>query len=208
LKPLKRRFPQGAQLWEIGSAYGFFLREASAHFRVAGCDISEHAAGFAERELGVSVVVADYLEIPPPTEEFDVVCMWDTIEHLRDPAETVAKAFMELRPGGEIAISTGDVSSLLARVRGHRWRLIHPPTHLHYFSAGSIRSLLTRTGFRDISISHPSFWRSADAVAFRLLGYPSGKPAAPVYRMLKSAGVLNFAFPLNLGDLMVVTARK
>ena len=60
--------------------------------------------------------------------------MWDTIEHLKRPDLFVQKAAADLRPGGLIALTTGDIGSLNARLRGARWRMIHPPTHLHYFS--------------------------------------------------------------------------
>ncbi|MBI2424412.1 MAG: class I SAM-dependent methyltransferase [Candidatus Hydrogenedentes bacterium] len=207
LREIHARHPGGGSLWEIGTAYGLFLREAQAQFSAAGCDISEHAVSQARARYGVDARCMDYLRDEAPDAQ-DVVCLWDTIEHLREPHAFLARAVDQLRDGGTLALSTGDIGSLMARTRGAKWRLIHPPTHLHYFSARSITVLLHRLGFGDVEVHYRAFWRSADAVAFRLFAHPPGKVTAPLYRVLCGAGLLHFAFPMNTFDLMTVYARK
>ena len=204
---LAARHPKGALLYEIGCAYGFFLHTASPHFRVAGCDISAHAVAQARERFGVDATAGDYLGIPmsdPPA----AICLWDTVEHLARPDLYLEKVHADLAPGGSLCLSTGDRGALVPRLMGRHWRLIHPPTHLHYFTAGSMRRLLERIGFTQIQIRHPAFWRSADAVAFRLLAWPPDRRLAAAYRVLKRAGLLSFAFPMNTGDLMVASAEK
>ncbi len=207
LRELLRRAPEGGALWEIGTAYGNFLDLAQAHYKVAGCDISEHAVRHACDTLGQKVQCGDYLTLDTPNEQ-DVVCLWDTIEHLSAPAAYLEKAAQQLKEGGVLALSTGDIGTWMARFRGEKWRLIHPPTHLHYFTAQSMRTLLERLGFAGIEIRYPAFWRSADAVAYRLLGHPEDRWAAPLYRGLRRASLLDFSFPMNTFDLMTVYAYK
>lgn len=206
LRELTARAPAG-HLWEIGAAYGHFLKEAGRYYSVAGCDISAHAAAQAQERLGQEVACGDYLTMDVPMAQ-DVVCLWDTVEHLAAPEAYLARAAEQLKPGGLLALSTGDIGAWLPRIRGEQWRLIHPPTHLHYFTVRSMRTLLERLGFGTIEVHHPAFWRSADAVAFRLLGYPPERRTAALYRGLRKAGVLNFSFPVNTFDLMTVYARK
>lgn len=209
LRDLMARHRPGEFLWEIGAAYGFFLRlAADAGFRIGGCEISAHAAEEAEKLLNLPLHVTDYREIPAPRTPYDLVCMWDTIEHLAEPHVYVEKAFHELRPGGTIAISTGDISSLMARLRKEQWRLIHPPTHLHYFTAQSIRTLLERTGFCNVQIKYPWFWRSADAVAYRILAYPETNPMKSLYSLARKLHLTSFSFPVNTWDLMTVYATR
>lgn len=206
LRELTARAP-GGSLWEIGAAYGHFLKEAGQYYTAAGCDISEHAAARAREDRGQHVACGDYLALDVP-EAQDVVCLWDTVEHLAAPQQYLARAAGQLRPGGLLALSTGDIGAWLARFRGEKWRLIHPPTHLHYFTARSMRTLLERLGFTGIEIHYHAFWRSADAVAFRLLGHPPEKWSADIYRALSRTSLLDFSFPVNTFDLMTVYARK
>ena len=193
--------PEGSALWEIGCAYGFFLKEASTHFSAAGCDVAEEAVRCAVEKQGVNAHCLNYLE-HVSDKPFDIICLWDVIEHLPEPHRFLEKALEELRPGGTLALSTGDIGSLCARLRGARWRQIHPPTHVHYFTRHSMTTLLERLGYTDISFRYHAFWRNMDTVAEKLLA------AGPLYRALHRLGLLHFNFPLNLYDLMTVYARK
>lgn len=198
---LAERHPDGGRLWEIGCAYGFFLKEAAAHFSVAGCDVAEEAVRCACEKQRVQAHCMNYLEYTAE-QPFDVVCMWDVIEHLPEPHLFLDKALSDLCPGGTLALSTGDIGSLCARLRGARWRQIHPPTHVHYFTRQSMTSLLERLGYTDISFSYHAFWRNMDTVAEKVLA------GGPLFRALHRLGLLHFNFPLNLYDLMTVYARK
>lgn len=200
VEELANLLPEGARLFEIGAAYGFFLQEARSRFYVAGCDISEHAAAYARQKFGLTVQAGDYLAIQTPAP-LDAVCAWDVIEHLPHPDLFLKKAADDLKPGGICALTTGDIGSITARIRGPRWRLIHPPTHIHYFTRKSIAALLARLGFGNPKITCHPFWRSADAVGRSIL------PPA-LYTRLQAKKLLAFNFPLNLFDIMTVYAQK
>ena len=207
LKDITRIRPEGGRLWEIGCAYGYFLYEASRYFRAAGCDLSPHAVEYACDVMNQAAQCSDYLSITmdePP----DVVCMWDTIEHLAQPDAYIAKAYDDLAPGGVLALSTGDIGAIVPRLRGAKWRLIHPPTHLHYFTVGSMGALLERTGFQGIRTAHRVFWRDADGMARRILAQREGGLPWRLYEMLHKGRWLDFAIPFQTFDLMVVYARK
>lgn len=207
VRELAERYRKGSRLWEIGSAYGYFLKQAGTHFNAEGCDISADAVRYAREVLGVQAICMDFLS-RPRGKPFDVVCMWDTVEHLQDPRRYIRKVADELRSGGTLALSTGDIGSRHAQRRGAKWRLIHPPSHLHYFTAQSMRALMTSVGFVDIRIRHLPFWRTADSVTYRLLSANRPGIGATVYALLKMGRLLHWSFPLNLHDLMTVYAVK
>jgi 2-polyprenyl-3-methyl-5-hydroxy-6-metoxy-1,4-benzoquinol methylase len=193
------------RLFEIGAAYGFFLSVAGPSFaQVEGIDISDVAAS-AARASGLPVRSGDFLDaaIAGP---LDVVCLWDTIEHLPRPDLYLGKAASLMRPGGVIAISTGDIDSLVARVRGSKWRQIHPPTHLHYFSRRTLTRLLDAHGFDVRFVTHDGLYRSVDTMAFILLTIKRRQHR--VYRWLKQAGLLEWPLYLNLFDTMLVIATR
>jgi SAM-dependent methyltransferase len=208
LAKLMRYVPdaESKNLLEIGCAYGFFLLVARHSFaRVEGLDISPAAISYARDRLHMPVCELDFLDYEPTTP-IHAVCLWDTVEHLADPSAYIAKAARILSPGGVIAITTGDIESVVARTRGSRWRQIHPPTHLHYFSKRTLTDLLERNGFRVVYTGWDGQYRSLDTIAYVILMIKHRHPR--LYGTLKKSGLLSFAVYLNLYDIMYVIAEK
>jgi SAM-dependent methyltransferase len=194
------------RLFEIGCAHGFFLEVARNAFRsVEGIDISDHAIAYARDQLGLQARSADFL-----TDSFgvqpDLICLWDTIEHLSRPDLYLQKMADWLPPGGLLALTTGDIDSWLARARGSQWRQIHPPTHLHYFSRKTLHRLLRRYGFHLKFIRSEGMFRSVDTMAYIVLCLKYQRPV--LYSILRKAHLLNWDLYLNLGDIVFVVAEK
>jgi len=198
--------PKASKLFEVGCAHGFFLQLARGVFReVGGIDISEDAIRYASENFALPVIAGDLLDqssIGSP----DVVCLWDTIEHLERPNDYLRKLSTEMPPGALIALTTGDISSLLARIRGARWRMIHPPTHLHYFSRATLARLLQNNGFDVCHCSYEGTYRSIDTAAYIIFNIKHQWPV--VYTAFQKAGVLSFSFYLNLFDILLMVAKK
>jgi SAM-dependent methyltransferase len=144
-------------------------------------------------------------------ERFDAVCFWDTIEHLPQPAETLERAAQVLRPGGYLFATTGDFGSLLARLQGLRWRQIHPPTHLFYFTRRSLRALCDRLGLSEVSFHTVTVHRRLGSALEALAQFHrrtfSGRLASVVSRLIPPR-ILDWSIPLNLGDTLFLAARK
>jgi SAM-dependent methyltransferase len=193
-------------LYEIGCAYGFFLDIARNHFtQVAGTDISRDAIQYAQQELQLQATCGDFVDVEPPFAP-DVICMWDVIEHLEHPDAVVAKAAETLRPGGYLCLTTGDIGSLVARWRGPKWRMVHPPTHLHYFASGNITRLLERHGLTVTSVTHPPVIRTIGTMLHGVVKLRMG--ADRLYSALSRLPGQNLPVPINLFDIMSVIARK
>jgi SAM-dependent methyltransferase len=200
--PLRHR-----KLLEIGSAYGFFLDEVRNHFEsVHGIDITDAGVRHARESLKLDVIQADFLRHNYGDQRFDVVCMWDTIEHLRTPQEYIKKIAQLTEPGALLAITTADIGSWNARLRGRRWRMIHPPTHLHYFSGSTLPLLLDRHGFDVVYKRYCGFHRSLENIAYNILVLRQQKPG--LFSPIKKTGLSRFGFYLNLYDIMFVIARR
>lgn len=194
-------------LLEIGSAYGFFLDEVRNEFEsVQGIDITNAGVAHAREHFKLNVVQADFLAHDYGPQKFDVVCMWDTIEHLRAPHRYLEKIGRHTDPGALLAITTGDVGSLNARFRGANWRMIHPPTHLHYFSSDTLARLLARYGFEVIYDRYCGFYRSVGNVAYNILVLRHHRPE--VFKRLERTGLTKLGFYLNLYDIIYVIARR
>ena len=208
-KELKRFIDPGRhkRLLEIGSAYGFFLDEVRNEFAsVQGIDITDAGVRAARERFGLDVVQADFLAHDYGAQKFDIICMWDTIEHLRAPHLYLEKIARHTDQGALLAVTTADVDSLNARLRGERWRMIHPPTHLHYFSAATLTRLLDRHGFEVVYNRYCGFYRSMGNVAYNILVLRQQKPG--LLKPLEQIGLTRRGFYLNLYDIMYVIARR
>lgn len=137
---------------DIGCATGSFLSAArDSGWEVRGVDISAYCVGEAGRR-GHDVRLGTARRLPPEWKDFDVISMWDTVEHLPDPSGDIAAAASRLRPGGWFVVSTGDISSLAARLLGRRWWLMLPPVHLYFFSRETLEGVLRKAGLAPVAV--------------------------------------------------------
>lgn len=207
VRQLLKRVSPGGELLEIGCAYGFFLEVAHPYWRVQGIDITSEGIQFARERLHLEVQCEEFLSLPERPERYDIICLWDTIEHLSHPVRTVEKAARWLKPGGVLALSTGDIESGVARWRGAKWRQIHPPTHLYYFSPKTLTMAFEQAGLRTEAIERPGQFRNFKAIAYKFLS-ANDSHRSLLYRLVTFGDRLDFPIYLNLFDLMVAFARK
>ncbi len=203
-----RRYQPGGRLFEAGCAYGFFLELAQQYWTVEGIDLAGDAIRYAQETLKLNVQRGDFESHPPARESFEVVALWDTIEHLYDPVLAVRRSAEALRPGGVLALTTGDIDGWLPRLRGKNWRLIIPQ-HLFYFSRRSITRLLESHGLEVVHYSHVGYSRSlrqiAEALTWR---HPDSRWRALLQRQINRLPFVDRPLFLNLYDIMFVIARK
>ena len=199
-----RQHQSSGRLLEIGSASGFFLNLASKHFETTGYEICEEMANYAKSEFDLNIKSVDFTQDDVPHEYYDVAVMWDCIEHLTHPAVLFKKIHGALKKNGVVALTTGDIGSFMAKVQGRKWRLIHPPTHLHYFTKQSMTTFLKNQGFEILSIQYPGFHRSVRQMFY---GTTINREKKSRYSM-KDKPWAGIPIYLNLFDIMMVVAKK
>ncbi len=87
-------------------------------------------------------------------ESFDLVTLWNVIEHLDDPQGAIRHIHRILKPRGMVVLTTGDIESPLAKLQGRHWRMFMPPIHLSHFSPLTIRYLLESAKLTPIEQTH------------------------------------------------------
>ena len=203
-----RQFSSGGRLFEAGCAYGFFLELAQAYWDVKGIDFSEAAISYARDTLHLPVEQGDFESNPPETNSYDIITMWDTIEHLYDPSLAISKSVDALHSGGFLALTTADLETLLPRIQKSSWRMIIP-AHLHYFSKRSITYLLEAHGLKIIQFSHVSYYRSLRQMAQIITwNKPDSKWRQGLQNQIERLPFMGSYIPLNLYDIMFVIAQK
>lgn len=139
-------------LLDVGCGLGFFLKELDDVFDTCGIEISSFQVGFARQKLGLNIFHGTLLEAKFPAEYFDVVTMWEVIEHLHNPLEYIKEIHRILKPGGILALSTPNFKGLTSLITKDKWHLCDPEEHLYYFSPKSIKNILQGNGFQITNI--------------------------------------------------------
>lgn len=147
LEPYAR--PPG-RLLEVGCAAGFFLKVMHDQgWETTGLEIASPMVAHARERLGLpDVRHGDLLDADLPERHFDVVALWDVIEHLEDPRDHLARAVELLAPGGVLVLETQNVASWFARALGRRWTHYKHEEHLYHFEPATVRRLLEDVGLR------------------------------------------------------------
>ena len=131
----------GVRLLEIGSGRGMFLAAArTAGFHVTGVELSEDASAHARKRYGVTVHTSQ-LDAAPLEGRFDVVCAWDTIEHVPDPVAFWAAVRGLVADDGVVLFSTPYISSVPARLLRARWWTLKPTEHIWQFTPRTHRTV-------------------------------------------------------------------
>jgi SAM-dependent methyltransferase len=144
---LMRSLMPDGKLLDVGAAYGTFLSLASEYYECYGLDVSAYAARVARDEFGMDVRQGGIEQTAPFSDGFfDLVVMWDVIEHLTDPIAGLQEVRRILKPGGYLAVSTDDAGNWLPRLLGRSWWGLAAPLHLNHFTKQSMAIALQRVG--------------------------------------------------------------
>ncbi len=190
---------------DLGCWVGFLLAEArECGWRTFGVEPSEFGSSYARDELGLDVVTGDLFSAELERASFDAIVMGDVIEHLVSPAAALARIRELLAPGGVVSLAVPDAGSGVARVLGKRWWSVIP-THVQYFTRGSLATLLERCGFEQLEVSTAPKAFTVGYYLERTGGY-SPAVGRGLVRAARAAGVDERMWAPDLRDRMAVIA--
>jgi len=205
LKIIEKYIKNGKML-DVGSFAGYFLELAKKEgWDIYGIEPSKWASLIAKKR-GVKLIGQDILSIEMKKNYFDVVTMWDVIEHLPQPHRVLSNIYSVLKPGGLIVIGTPDIESLFAKSLGsncpHLLRM-----HIILYSPKTLDMLLQRHGFRIIDKSYYGrtfpVWYLIDRLQIK--NYMIKK----VFTVIKKISFLsNFSITVNFHDSLRLVAQK
>jgi len=205
-------------LLDVGCATGQFLAEMRRYpgWQVYGVEPNHIAANFARQAFGLDVHPGDLVSAAYADSYFDVVTLWDVLEHLHNPQETLIEIRRILKPDGYLILRTPTLDSWDAQIFGSYWAGLDTPRHLVVFSRHTLTRLLAQTGFRlhhlrtgggsyFIVLLSLSFWLD-EAVSNTNLRRAFMKIANNLAIRLITALPLTIADRLGRGSDMVVVA--
>lgn len=126
---------------EVGCGPGGMMSPLSRFGRVHGLDISRDALRYCKQRGFPHVVTGSGLELPFADASFDMVALFDAIEHIPDDRRVLEEVKRILKPGGLVFISVPAYQFLYSQ----NDRLVH---HQRRYTKGRLRRLLDETAFR------------------------------------------------------------
>jgi 2-polyprenyl-3-methyl-5-hydroxy-6-metoxy-1,4-benzoquinol methylase len=148
-----------------GGSYLVRMREQGWH--VTGLDLSTAAVRRVREDLGLPAFEGS---LPCPAlqdRSFDVVTMWQVLEHVHNPMEALRDAHRLLVPGGRLVVTVPNIDSLSFRLFGAWWYSLDLPRHLTHFTPSTLYQMIDRAGFRvgPIRMVRHSSWLRASAAS-------------------------------------------
>ncbi len=208
---LLQRQRKSGKILDVGCSAGYFLKEAHLHgWEAHGIEYSADTASIAARIPGLSIQCGTLENSNYEPKSFDVISLWDVIEHLTDPVGMTNSVHRILRDDGILAISTPNIDGLFPKLsyrvanRLDYWPHPEPPHHLLQFSKQTLTELLHQAGFEIFA----TYTRSIPlAISFDLNNLHKRSPKLWLYTSVFLPTALIDSW-IGAGDWMYVFARK
>lgn len=143
--------PEKASILDVGCSSGSTLLVARARGfgNIQGVDPASSAAETAVSH-GFAVHAGLLHEAQYPDNSFDIITLFEVIEHLTEPLEMAHEIHRLLKPGGLWLFSTGNADSWTAHILKQHWTFFSMQCHgghISFFSPESVYKLASLTGF-------------------------------------------------------------
>ncbi|NNC94099.1 MAG: class I SAM-dependent methyltransferase [Chitinophagales bacterium] len=153
-------FDKRGSLLDIGAARGYFLRTMKARgWNAQGIEISEDAVRFAEENFNLNMhhgTIEDF----PSDQKFDVITMYQTLEHVPDPKLVLQTAYEMLNTGGILLVEVPNFKAHDIKRNKERKRLQYDlPRHLNHFTPAILKREFEKCNYNIIHLDkyHPQF---------------------------------------------------
>jgi len=146
-------YPSKGNLLDIGCGAGFFLNIAKERgWNCHGLEILPEYIKYAKENFALENIHFESLDESLTYDEntFDVITLWDLIEHLRNPLKSLKQINRVMKPGGLLVIWTPNVKNAI--VLKEKWIGYKTLQHFYFFSKDSLNNMLRKAGFKIVSL--------------------------------------------------------
>lgn len=137
---------------DVGCAGGAFLRAArDIGVSAIGIEPSRWLSEYARSTHQLDVRSGTLSDHSFSDASFDLVTLWDVIEHVPDPKVELREIRRILKPKGLLVVNYPDFGSLVAKILGRKWPFLLS-VHLVYYTRRTLRLQLSKAGFKVVRI--------------------------------------------------------
>ena len=195
------------RLLDIGTANGSFLQVAkTAGWDVTGCEPNKWMTQWCQKNYGIEVIAGTVFDGRFPAASFDVITLWDVLEHTPDPLAVLRECYRLMKPGGLLVVNYPDIGAWIARAMGRKWVFLLS-VHYYYFTTTTIRDALNRTGWEPFKLKPHFQSLELDYILFRATPYAAFL-AKPLRQFVNALGLGKVSMPYWVGQTLVLSRKK
>jgi SAM-dependent methyltransferase len=192
---------------DLGAAAGAFVKVAKDRgWQAVGVEPCGFLTTWAINNLGLDTMYTGTLDDFSKNFDFDIITMWDVLEHVPDPSNTVALAKTLLKDGGYIVVNLPDISAILPRLMKARWPF-YASCHLYYYVPETIDYLMEKHGFERVHKSPHWQELSLGYLAYRFEQF-SPFISKIMVRFISLFGLSEVPIKYNIGQTLYVYKKK
>jgi len=199
----------GQRLLDVGCAQGEFAAVASQRgLKVFGVDLNPQAVLTARERVPEGTFWCGEIDAAAAAANFDVITMFDFIEHVRDPIETLRQAASLLDPNGSLLVSTPRAGSVTHRMMGRIWPQ-YREEHLHLLSLAGLTLALGQASMTVVRFQPTTKYLTGSYLLGQLASYstPTIEALTKRFRAVNSLTPMHWQVPMRFGEVLVLARR-
>jgi 2-polyprenyl-3-methyl-5-hydroxy-6-metoxy-1,4-benzoquinol methylase len=207
LKIIEKYAPQKGKIIDIGTAGGSFIHIAKQNsWEVYGIEPNKWLCNWSKKHYNLDIKQGTLFNANYPDNYFDVITLWDVLEHTPNPKKVLIEINRILKKGGLLVVNYPDIGSWIAKLMKSKWVFL-VTVHIFYFTKRTIRIILQKTGFKPLRIK-PHFQKlSLGYLVDRMevhnkTLYKIGK------KLVNSLRINNLQITYWLGQTLVLARKK
>ena len=207
LSKIKPYLPISGTLLDIGSYCGAFLKVARENgFAVLGAEPSKWAVKYSQEVMKENAFQGTLRDLPRERGNFDVITMWDVLEHMVAPLEELDLIWSRLNSKGIFCFSTIMIDHWYPAILKDRWPWLMD-MHLLYFSKSTIRQILEKSRFELLYSRKYCHYISAGYLLLKLESL-NIFGAKYLSSLIKNTALSKALIPFSFGDIQLFVCRK
>ncbi len=147
---VQKHIRDGDKILDIGSGSGVLFTKITKKVDYTGLELSSKAVELA-KEAGINVLQENFLKYAAlHKSSFDLVCLFQVLEHLTDLDNFIKSIHLALKPKGLFVIAVPDNDGFISEMPNNNFNL--PPHHVIHWTETSLCYLAKKYEFEVIEV--------------------------------------------------------